>query len=63
MSFEVHSKYKLILKEREGDFPGIPVVGTRPSNAGSAGLILGGGTKIPHATCHMTGPKKKENGD
>ena len=31
------------------DFPGGPVVKTLPSNAGGGGLILGQGTKIPHA--------------
>ena len=31
------------------DFPGGPVVNNPPSNAGDAGLILGQGTKIPHA--------------
>ena len=63
MTFEVHNKYKSILKEREGDFPGIPVVGTCPSNEGGAGLILGWGTKILYPTCYMAWPKKKENGD
>ena len=33
-----------------GDFPGGPVVKTSPSNAGSAGLIPGQGTKIPRAS-------------
>ena len=32
-----------------GDFPGGPVVKNPPSNAGDAGLVLGLGTKIPHA--------------
>ena len=31
------------------DFPGGPVAKNPPSNAGDAGLILGWGTKIPHA--------------
>ena len=33
-----------------GNFPGGPVVKTLPLNAGSVGLILGQGTKIPHAS-------------
>ena len=32
------------------DVPGSPVVKTSPSNAGGAGLIPGGGAKIPHAS-------------
>ena len=32
-----------------GDFPGSPGINTSPSNAGSAGSIPGGGTKIPYA--------------
>ena len=32
------------------DFPDIPVVKTLPFNEGDMGLILGTGTKIPHAT-------------
>ena len=36
------------------DFPGGPVVGTLPSNAGGAGSIPGRGAGIPHASC----PKK-----
>ena len=32
-----------------GDFPGGPVVERFSSSAGSAGLILGLGAKIPHA--------------
>ena len=31
-----------------GDFPRGPVVKNLPSSAGDAGLIPGGGTKIPH---------------
>ena len=40
-----------------GDFPGGPVVGTSPSNAGGwgAGLIPGRGAGIPHAS----GPKNQ----
>ena len=33
----------------ERDFPGGPVVGNAPSNAGDTGLIPGRGTRIPHA--------------
>jgi len=32
------------------DFPGSPVVKACPSNAASAGSILGQGAKIPHAS-------------
>ena len=35
-------------RNRVGDFPGGPVVKNLPRNAGDAGSILGGGTKIPH---------------
>ena len=34
------------------DFLGGPVVEKTPSNAGDAGLIPGGGTKIPHVAGH-----------
>ena len=37
------------------DFSGGPVVKTSPSNARGAGLILGWGAKIPHAS----GPENK----
>ena len=33
------------------DFPGGPVVGTLPSNAGGAAPIPGQGVGIPHASC------------
>ena len=39
----------LINKKHYRDFPGGPMVKTLPSNAGGGGLILGQGTKIPHA--------------
>ena len=39
----------LVKKKHYRDFPGGPVVKTLPSNAGGGGLILGQGTKIPHA--------------
>ena len=39
------------------DFPGGPVVGTLPSNAGGAGSIPGRGAGIPHASC----PKNQKN--
>ena len=32
------------------DVPGGPMIKTLPSNAGSAGSILGQGAKIPHAS-------------
>ena len=32
-----------------GDFPGSPVAGTSPSNAGGVGSIPGWGAGIPHA--------------
>ena len=32
-------------------FPGSPVVGTFPFNAGGVGLMPGGGPKIPCASC------------
>ena len=38
------------LNRHNRDFPGGPVVGTSPSNAGGAGLIPGQGTKIPRAS-------------
>ena len=38
------------IKPVMGDFPGGPVVGTSPSNAGGVGLIPGQGAKIPHAS-------------
>ena len=36
------------------DFPGGPGVKNPPPNAGDAGLILGRGTKIPHATGQLS---------
>ena len=36
------------------DFPGGPVVKNPPSNAGDVGLILGQGTKIPHAAGQLS---------
>ena len=41
--------WSLVLKKQTGDFPGDPVVKNPPSNTGSAGLVLGQGTKIPNA--------------
>ena len=38
------------LRSATRDFPGGPVVGTPPSNAGGAGSIPGRGVKIPHAS-------------
>ena len=38
------------MKMRPRDFPGGPVVGTSPSNAGGAGSISDRGAKIPHAS-------------
>ena len=35
---------------RRGDFPGGPVVGTLPSNAGVVGSIPGWGAKLPRAS-------------
>ena len=43
------------------NFPGGPVVRNPPSNAGDAGLILGWGTKIPHASGQLSlSPKTRE---
>ena len=42
------------IKEWLGDFPGGPVVKNPPSNAGDVGSIPGRGTKIPHATGHLS---------
>ena len=39
----------LFLKKYNRDFPGSPVVGTLPSNAGDMGSIPAQGGKIPHA--------------
>ena len=36
------------------DFPGGPVVKNPPSNAGDAGSIPDRGTRIPHATGHLS---------
>ena len=36
-------------KAQSRDFPGGPVVGSSPSNAGGSGSIPGQGPKIPHA--------------
>ena len=36
-------------EQRQGDFPGGPVVKNLPSNAGDMGLLCGRGTKIPQA--------------
>ena len=41
------------------NFPGGPVVRNPPSNAGDAGLILGWGTKIPHASGQLSLSLKK----
>ena len=38
-----------VSKAQNRDFPGGPVVGNPPANAGDVGLIPGPGTKIPHA--------------
>ena len=40
-------------KSKSEDFPDSPVVRTSPANAEGAGLLPGGGAKIPHAS----GPK------
>ena len=42
--------FLLPLRYLKRDFLGGPVVKNPPSNAGDAGSIPGGGTKIPHAT-------------
>ena len=42
-------KFKKKKNSSVRDFPGGPVVKNPPCNAGDAGLIPGGGTKIPHA--------------
>ena len=47
----MRTKFKII---QEWDFPGGPVVKNLPSNAGDTGLILGRGTKIPHATGQLS---------
>ena len=39
---------------RAWDFPGGPVVKNLPPNAGDIGSIPGRGTKIPHATEHLS---------
>ena len=36
-------------KREERNFPGIPEVGTSPSNKGGTGLNPGWGARIPHA--------------
>ena len=36
------------MNPNDRDFPGNPVIKTLHFNAGSTGLILGQGTKIPH---------------
>ena len=36
-------------REKRGNFPGIPEVGTSPSNKGGTGLNPGWGARIPHA--------------
>ena len=43
-----------IKKWAERDFPGSPVVKNLPSNAGDVGSTPGQGTKIPHATGHLS---------
>ena len=48
----------LPFKPHDRDFPGGPVVKNPPSNAGDMGTILGGGTKILHATGQLE-PKPK----
>ena len=49
--YKIASERKLTsLKYKIGDFPGGPVVGNPPSNAGHADSIPGQRTKIPHAS-------------
>ena len=47
--FLLFKSKNFILKTVLGDFPGYPVEKNLPSKAGGECLILGGGTKIPHA--------------
>ena len=44
-----------------GDFPGGSVVKTSPSNVLGAGLIPGGGAKIPHASRAPPTTKKSKH--
>ena len=43
-----------VLKYRDRDFPGGPVVENPPYNAGDVGLIPGQGTMIPHAAGQLS---------
>ena len=47
-TLEKHEEW-LFKSSEHGDFPGGPVVGSSPSNAGDAGLTPGQGTRISHA--------------
>ena len=42
------------LDQDPGDFPGGPVVESLPCNAGDVGLILGQGTRVPHAVGQLS---------
>ena len=42
------------LDQGPGDFPGGPVVESLPCNAGDVGLILGQGTRVPHAVGQLS---------
>ena len=44
------------------DFPGSPVVMTRPFQFREVGSIPGGGTNIPHAMLQVAAKKKKKRG-
>ena len=45
-----HFRAKWINHSGPRDFPGGPVVKTSLSNAGGAGSVPGGGTRVPHAS-------------
>ena len=49
----IRSKGVITVSGPYRDFPG-PVVKNLPSNAGDMGLILGWGTKIPHAVGQLS---------
>ena len=47
------SRFRLLYLDRQ-DFPGGPVAGTPPSNAGDVGSVPGWGTNISHAAGQLS---------
>ena len=59
-SLEDFQRITSLMKRKQGDFPGGPVVESPPCNAGDTGSIPGWGTKIIHAHGQIGGGKEEE---